>query len=95
MGMFDEITGKIKCPKCGSVFEVIEQVKWTHKRRCCRYYVGDNINADDGIYTYGSDARNTLYNYCPKCGVKILFSVSVKRGILQSIEPVTDKTDIS
>lgn len=88
MGLYDEIHGTLKCPECKKKTPVYEQVKWTENPCLNQYKVGDSIDAADGIYDYGSYARETLHNKCSNCGHTIIFSATVKNEILKSLNVV-------
>lgn len=85
MGIFDTIHGSVVCPHCGKITEVMDQVKWSE---CFMGYigVGDYIDADDGIYTYGSGVRSQLVDLCRHCKEEIIFYVTVKDKTLISID---------
>ena len=85
MGLFDEIKGKIKCPKCSEIFEAKDQVKWTNNCWMETYSVGDYIGAMDGEYDYGSLVRNVLFSFCPNCGVEVHFKAIVMNGKLHDL----------
>ena len=88
MGMFDCIEHEMPCPNCNKKIEINEQIKWTNKRRCIRYSVGDKIDAADGEYTFATRGRPELYVYCKSCGHKINYKTIVNNGKLLAFEPV-------
>lgn len=88
MGMFDMITHKMKCPKCGKDIEFTEQIKWTNDCVMFNYQVGDRIDAMDGEYDYATWARPELIVECDHCKEKIRYKVIVKDGILAEIKTI-------
>lgn len=97
MGMFDYVVGKVQCPKCGAEFEAEDQVKWTSDCFLFRYKVGEEIDAEDGEYDYGSWIRPHLISDCPKCHAEVRLKATVKNHILVALEPIglNDKQDTS
>ncbi len=97
MGMFDYLYASLKCPYCGSITTINEQIKWRPygHRELKTFEVGDEIpSVEDGIYTKASGARD-LIGFCAKCGNKYSYSVSVRNGIIHNIsaKQIGDKND--
>lgn len=84
MGMFDEIFGEVTCPFCGKISPVEDQIKWAD-RLLLHLEVGSKVNADDGVYTYGSYIRPFMRTDCTYCGTEIKFEAEVKEGIITDI----------
>ena len=101
MGVFDTLHGKIRCNKCGKIFESSVQVKWSYGW-FENIHVGDNIKVDaDGEYSYinfeDSEIDETqkqnverLKDTCPHCGSEVLIKAVVKDGILKNLESVEE-----
>ena len=85
MGMYDNIRGKVKCPKCNKKFIVDEQVKWTNDCFLHTYEVGDDIDASDGIYSYATYVRPELYAICEHCKRDVMLEAVVEKGKLKEI----------
>lgn len=85
MGLYDNISGKIKCPHCGQEFDVDLQIKWTNDCIMYDYHVGQEIDALDGEYSYATAVRQRLYDVCPNCKEDVNLIAIVKDGILRDI----------
>lgn len=94
MGMYDTIHHSMKCPICKSNIEIEEQIKWAD---CLLgdYYIGDEINAADGIYDYATVVRPTLFSQCNNCLNIIYYEVVVWNGILCDIRPSKNWKEMS
>lgn len=85
MGVFDEIYIETICPCCRTKMVIKEQIKWTNKRRCHVYNLGDNIDADEGVYDFATKGRPQLVIRCSNCDKNFWYSIKVKDGILKEI----------
>lgn len=85
MGMYDEIRKGFECPKCKKQIYFNEQIKWTNKRRCHVYNIGDKIDAADGEYDWCTYVRPRLYTVCKNCNSEIDLKAIVNEGILKDI----------
>lgn len=92
MGMFDNIVGHIRCPYCGWIFQIDEQVKWTHEPCLHRYIIGDYIHADDGAYT--TSPYSPFSMTCEHCEHEVEFKIVIKNGVLKAIKSTTKPTDL-
>lgn len=87
MGMYDTLSGKIRCPKCNKKTIIDEQIKWAD---CLLndYKIGSKINIPDGIYDWGSAVRPELKAKCIHCGYTFSFDVVVKKGKIKKYRSV-------
>ena len=95
MGMFDYIKHEIKCPNCHSKMIIREQIKWTNKCRCHTYKVGDEIDAEDGEYTYATNGRPVLLTTCKNCGEEFIYKAIVEKGVLKEIDILASMKEIN
>ena len=91
MGMYDNILGHVRCPVCGFVSEVYEQIKWED---CVMdtFIIDDWINLPDGVYTT-TPHRDMIYE-CKNCNNEIPFEFHVKHGRLAKIKASEISLDI-
>ena len=94
MGMYDQIMHTIKCPKCNSNVEILEQIKWCpyENRSLKTYKIGDKIDVADGEYTFATKVRPELITKCNRCKENIYYKVIVKDGIISKFI-IIDKHD--
>jgi hypothetical protein len=70
MGMFDEISGKVKCPKCDKETNYYEQFKWSD---CLlfNYELGDTVSSGESYYGYdrpeGKYHLEESHTTCDQC----------------------------
>lgn len=91
MGMYDNILGHVRCPVCGFVSEVYEQIKW---EECIMdtFILDDIIDLPDGVYTTTPN-RDMVYE-CKNCKNEIPFEFHVKYGRLAKIKASEISLDI-
>lgn len=90
MGMFDYIKGTMKCPRCNSIINIEEQIKWRdyEDRDLSTFTIGDYIGVPDGIYRHGSGCRGWLDATCNNCNEYYSYEVIIKDGIMKDIRPI-------
>lgn len=94
MGLYNEIYGKCKCPYCGQVNEINEQIKWNNVIPELAYYkIGYKLKTENDVlindvFDYCTSIRPNLVNTCNSCGKRYKYEVEVEDSVIKDIRPI-------